>query len=100
MSFICAVVASNNGNQIVIVAALMTLAIVLSLTLYAIFTRTDFTTMWAILVVFIMALIMLGIFTWIAWTPFLENLYCCLGVFVFGLYLVIDTQLIIGGKGL
>lgn len=83
-----------------VVAALMTLAIVLSLTLYAIFTRTDFTTMWGILVVLVTALLMLGIFTWIAWTPFLDNLYCCLGIIVFGIYLVIDTQLIIGGRTL
>jgi FtsH-binding integral membrane protein len=46
----------------------------------------------------LIALIMFGIFC--AWSPILNNLYCCLGVIVFGIYLVIDTQLIIGGKRL
>mgnify|MGYP000982385759 FL=1 len=31
-------------------------------------------------------------------SPFLTNLYCCVGVLLFGFYLVIDTQMIIGGK--
>jgi FtsH-binding integral membrane protein len=41
---------------------------------------------------------MLGIFSWIAWTPFLHNLYCSLACILFGIYLVIDTQLIVGGR--
>lgn len=40
---------------------------------------------------------MLGIFAWIAWIPVLHTLYCALGAAVFGIYLVIDTQLIFGG---
>ena len=43
-------------------------------------------------------MIMLGIFSWIAWTPFLHTLYCALGTILFGIYLVIDTQLIVGGR--
>lgn len=41
---------------------------------------------------------MMGLFS--IWFPFLGNLYCCLGVILFGIYLVIDTQMIIGGKRL
>lgn len=47
-----------------------------------------------------MAMLMLGIFSIFAWSPFLNNLYCSLGVILFGIYLIIDTQLIIGGKRL
>ena len=43
---------------------------------------------------------MLGIFSLFVWSPFLNNLYCALGVIVFGIYLVIDTQLIVGGRRL
>lgn len=43
---------------------------------------------------------MLGIFSIFVWSPFLNNLYCCLGTMLFGIYLIIDTQLIIGGKRL
>ena len=45
-------------------------------------------------------MLMLGIFSIFVWSPFLNNLYCTLGVIVFGIYLVIDTQLIIGGRRL
>lgn len=69
-----------------------------ALTLYAIFTPSDFTIKWGIVVVILMAMIMLGIFSIFAWAPFLRTLYCSLGVILFGIYLVIDTQLIIGGK--
>lgn len=76
------------------------IAIVLVLTLYAIFTPTDFTVKWGIIFVVLMAMLMFGIFTIILWSPILNNLYCCLGVILFGIYLVIDTQLIIGGRRL
>jgi FtsH-binding integral membrane protein len=39
---------------------------------------------------------MMGIFC--IWFDFLTNLYCCFGVILFGIYLVIDTQMIIGGR--
>lgn len=78
----------------------MTLSIVVALTVYAIATPTDFTMMGGFLIVLVMSLIMLGIFSLIAWSPFLDNLYCCLGIFVAGLYLVYDTQMIVGGRRL
>ena len=100
VSFICSVVAIENGSQVVVVAACMTLAITIALTIYAIFTPTDFTIKWGIVIVLLVAMLMLGIFSIFVWSPFLDNLYCCLGVIVFGIYLVIDTQLIIGGRRL
>lgn len=45
-------------------------------------------------------MLMLAIFSIFVWSPFLDNLYCALGVIVFGIYIVIDTQLIIGGRRL
>lgn len=76
------------------------LAIVLALTVYAIFTPTDFSIKWGIIIVILMAMLMLGIFSLFIWSPFLDNLYCSLGVILFGIYLVIDTQMIIGGRRL
>lgn len=80
---------SNSVYNVVLVA---------SLTLYAIFSKSDFTTSMAILIVFLTSLIMFFMFMFISWTPFGQTLYCSLGIFVFGLYLVIDTQMIMGGK--
>jgi FtsH-binding integral membrane protein len=68
--------------------------------MYAIFTPTDFTMKWGIVIVLLVAMLMLGIFSIFMWSPFLTNLYCSLGVIVFGIYLVIDTQMIVGGRRL
>ena len=72
----------------------------IALTVYAMFTKEDFTIKWGIVIVILAAMLMLGIFSLFAWSPFLDNLYCCLGVIMCGIYIVIDTQLIIGGKRL
>lgn len=60
-------------------------------------TRDDFATGWGILIGIIAPFILFGIFAWIAWIPILHNLYCALGAALFAIYLVIDTQLIVGG---
>lgn len=31
-------------------------------------------------------------------SPFIQALYCGLGVLLFGIYIVVDTQLIVGGR--
>ncbi len=104
VSFITSIVAEREGGAIVVIAASMTLgtyclieAIVIALTLYALFTRSDFTTGWGILIAILAPFIMFGIFAWISWIPVLHSLYCALGAALFGIYLVIDTQLIVGG---
>lgn len=68
------------------------------LTIYACNTEEDFTTKFGILLVLLACLIVLGITSFFVSSPFLTNLYCCVGVLLFGVYLVIDTQLIMGGK--
>lgn len=67
-------------------------------TFYALVTKEDFTIKWGLLAVLIMAMLMLAVFSLFRWSDFLYCLYCTLGVIVFGIYLIIDTQLIIGGK--
>lgn len=92
--------AETDGKFVVIIAATMTLAITLAATLYAMFTKTDFTTKWGIILVILCALLFLGIFSIFWYDRFLLILYCTLGVILFGIYLIIDTQLILGGKRL
>lgn len=77
---------------------MLKLVLVGCLTLYAIFTKTDFTTPWAILMAFVASLVMFFMFFFIRWGTFSQTLYCSIGIFVFGVYLIIDTQMIIGGK--
>jgi hypothetical protein len=40
----------------------------------------------------------MGIFSIFWYSRFLYILYCTLGVLLFGIYLIIDTQMILGGK--
>lgn len=68
------------------------------MTAYACNTESDFTASTGILIVLGVCLMMLGLVTIFVQSSFLENLYCCLGVFVFGIYLIVDTQMIMGGK--
>ena len=80
----------------VLICAGLTLAVVIALTLYAIFTKTDLTVCGgAIAALSIISLILtiIGIFYTSAFYQTLVNAF---GVFLFSLYLIYDTQLVIG----
>jgi len=67
--------------------------------MYAVFTKNDFTMMGGSL--FVMAIILLigGFFMGLGgWTKTTYIVYCGLGVFVYGLYLIYDVQLLVGGR--
>jgi hypothetical protein len=76
----------------------MTLGITAAATVYAMVTKTDFTVKWGIVLVLGISVLFLGIFSIFWHNRFLVILYCTLGVILFGIYLIIDTQLILGGK--
>ena len=85
-------------NPIVVLeAAFLTFTITLALTYYACTTKTDFTACGALFFVMIILLMCLGILS--IFLPFLNTLYCVLGVFAYSLYLIYDTQLIMGKFG-
>lgn len=73
-------------------------AIVLALTLYAIFTPYDFSIKGGTVIVILMTIIMLCVFTFGLEFPLLSVLISCIWVIMFGVYLLIDTQMIVGGK--
>jgi FtsH-binding integral membrane protein len=98
VSYICGVTAVSAGTNIVVMAAVMTIAIVLACTIYAFKTETDFTTSWGLVIVISVAMMVLFIFTLFTSSPFIHKIYCTLGVILFGIYLIIDTQSIMGGK--
>jgi protein lifeguard len=82
----------------VIFAGFLTLAVTLSLTVYAFTTKTDFTMCGGLLFCLGTILFIWGIFT-IIFGPILNTLYCVLGLVVYSIYLIYDTQLIIGKFG-
>ena len=97
-AYMVATLCSFYAPVVVISAASMTFAVTFALTLYACTTKTDFTFMGGLLFVGVCLLFCLGIFTFVIGN-FLNTLYCVLGVFVYSLYLIFDTQLVMGKFG-
>lgn len=93
-------ISEDNGSPyIVLMAAGMTASIVAVLTVYALTTKTDFTTCNGALWVLFGTFIIFGIFALIfRHDPVVNTIYCALGVAIFGIYLVIDVQLISQSK--
>ena len=90
----------TSGNEIVLLAAGITLVITVACSLYAIYSKSDYTTSSALLIVLSVALLILFIILLFTNSPVLHAIYCGLGAFLFGCYLVIDTQMIVGGRTL
>jgi FtsH-binding integral membrane protein len=97
-SYLVSIVASIYSPQIVLMAAFMTCAICISLTVYAVTTKEDFTTQGGLLFVLGCGLLMFGIFTLFTNNKLIHIIYCVCGIVLFGMYLLYDTQLILGTK--
>lgn len=80
----------------VLMAGGLTAAITISLTVYAFTTKTDFTTLGGFLFVCVTALIVGGIIGIFIKNRWLRLIISIIGVIVFGLYLIFDTQLLTG----
>lgn len=84
--------------QTVIMAAVATLAVTVSITIYAWTTKTDFTFCGGMLFTAVCLLFLLTLFSFIF--PFLNAAICVLGVMIYSFYLLYDTQLIFGKVGI
>lgn len=71
-------------------AAFMTTGIVVSLTLYALTTKSDFTVCGGMLFVIGAIFIIVSLFSYLM-GPTIRLIYCAVGVLLFGIYLVVDT---------
>jgi FtsH-binding integral membrane protein len=80
----------------VLVCAGITLGIVVGLTLYAIFTKTDITMCGGALVSLSIILLVLSIIGLFFTSLFYQTLVNSCAIFLFSLYLIYDTQLVIG----
>lgn len=95
-SWIVSTMCGVTNPKIVLMATVMTLGIVISLTLYAITTKTDFTTMGGLMYVLGMALLLFVLFSIFSENKILHIIISVITVVIFGIYLIYDTQLIIG----
>lgn len=96
MSFFLAVVCAESKPKYVVSALFLTCGATIGLTMYAWRTTTDFTYLGGFLFAFALVLfISAALWFWIGLYAF----YCALGVLLYSLYLIYDTQLIIGKFG-
>ncbi|MEE6466616.1 hypothetical protein FKM82_007010 [Ascaphus truei] len=75
-----------------------TVFVTLGLTLFALQTKWDFTNKSGSLCVALLVLLSFGLLCAIIRSSWLQILYASIGTLIFGMYLVVDTQLILGGK--
>jgi len=83
----------------VMMALGITVAVVFGLTIFALQTKIDFTAMGGILLVALICLMMFGFFALIFPSNKIVNIvYASLGALIFGIYIIFDTQMMMGGK--
>lgn len=82
----------------VLIAAGITGFMVLALTIFAFQTKIDFTILSGILFVCIICLIFFGIFAIIFQNRILDIVYASIGALIFSIYIVFDTQMMLGGS--
>jgi FtsH-binding integral membrane protein len=96
-AYVVATICSAYDGRTVLAAAFMTAGVVIALTIYACTTKTDFTVCGGLMWVLGSCFLMFGLFSF-TFGPTARFVYSLIGVIIFGLYLVIDTQLIIGNQ--
>ena len=97
-SYIVGLICAFSNPQVVFMATCMTLIITICLTIYAITTKTDFSTKGSFLFLISGILFCLILFNFFFRMKILHIIICCIGVLITGFYLVYDIQLIVGKK--
>ncbi|EFN88629.1 Glutamate [NMDA] receptor-associated protein 1 [Harpegnathos saltator] len=97
-AFLLATAASSYEPDAVMLAVGITAAICLGLTIFAFQTKIDFTGLSTVLFVAVLVLLIFGIIAMIWHGKIMTLVYASLGALIFSLYLIYDTQMMIGGK--
>merc|ERR1719487_3150713 len=95
-AFLIGVICVNTTG--VLLAAMVTCAIVIALTAFAMVTDIDFTGYGVYLFVALIGLITVQLFAIFLQLPWLDTFAALLGAVIFSFYLVHDTQMIVDGK--
>ncbi|XP_028029191.1 protein lifeguard 1 isoform X1 [Bombyx mandarina] len=97
-SFLLGISASVYEADAVLMAVGITAAVCLGLTLFALQTKWDFTMMGGVLLCATIVLLVFGIVAIFVKGKVITLVYASLGALIFSIYLVYDTQLMMGGK--
>ncbi|KAK9887029.1 hypothetical protein WA026_019954 [Henosepilachna vigintioctopunctata] len=97
-SLVLAVCASRFGREEVFMAVGITTVVCLGLTLFAFQTKYDFTMIGGFLFVAVLILMVFGLVTIFVRGKTIQMVYASLGALIFSVYLIYDTQLMMGGQ--
>lgn len=97
-SVLLGVITIQYKTDTVLIAAALTAFIVIGLTIFAFQTKIDFTGMGTYLFVICLVLFGFGLIALILRSNIMNIIYAALGAGLFSMYLVFDTQLMLGGK--
>ena len=97
VSYIVGTVCAVTDPKTVVEAAFLTTSVVIGITVYAMTTKTDYTTCGPLMFIFGFVFCCAGLLLCF-FGPAMRLLYAVLGVILFSFYLLIDTQMILGGK--
>lgn len=97
-SWIVSTVCGLSNPKVVFMAAAMTLGITVALTLYAITTKTDFTICGGLMFILGMVMLLFVIFGFFTDNKMFHVIICAISVVILGIYIIYDTQLIVGGR--
>jgi len=86
-------------DDVVLIAAGCTAGVVIALTIFAFQTKIDFTMMGGALICVLLVFIVFGfLMAFLPYGEILHLVYAGIGVLIFSLYLVYDTQMMMGGE--
>lgn len=97
-SFLLAVSSANYEAVEVLMAVGITAAVCLALTLFAFQTKYDFTMCGGFLLVCVVILLIFGIVAIFVHSKIVSLVYASLGALIFSMYLIYDTQIMMGGN--
>ena len=97
-TYMVAAIAATYSKDVVMMAACTTAGITIAITAYAMFTKADFTILGPLFFVIGMAMFMFCIFSFFIRYDTARMIWATIGVILYGLFLIFDTQLILGGK--
>ncbi|XP_059489168.1 protein lifeguard 1-like [Neocloeon triangulifer] len=97
-SFLLGVITSFHQGEAVFMAVGITAVVCLALTLFAFQTKVDFTMMGGVLLVAAVILLVFGIVAMFFPGKTITLVYASLGALLFSIYLIYDTQMMMGGN--
>ncbi len=97
-SLLVAAISSQYDTRTVFIAAVLTAAVVIGLTIYAFNTKTDFTILGGLLFILVLVLAAAGIVSIFIRNRWLQLAISIGATILFGIYLIYDTQLILGNQ--